>query len=83
MSIHVPDRPDLTVGSLLGTSYKTQLAEEAEGDYEQRVVHLLPHRDSIRYAQQLGVDTSGWRNLCRGSTRGCRSECLIVCIVCV
>ena len=76
MSIHIPDRPDLTVGSLLSSTHKTQLAGEAEGDYEQRVVHLLPHRDSIRYAQQLGVDTSGWRNLCRGSTRGCRSVCL-------
>ena len=80
MSIHIPDRPDLKVGSLLSSTHKTELASKVKGKrkrkYEQRVVHLLPHRDSIRYAQQLGVDTTGWHNLCRGSTRGCRSVCL-------
>lgn len=58
---------------LLSETHKSELARRG---FTQRVVHLLPHRESIIYAKQLGLDTRGWRNLCHGSTRGCRMVCL-------
>jgi hypothetical protein len=73
MPIHVPGRPEWSVGSLLSATHKSELARKG---YTQRVVHLLPARKSIEYAKQFNVDTRGWHNLCRGSTRGCRAVCL-------
>lgn len=58
---------------LLSTTHKSALARKG---YTQRVVHLLPHRESINYARSIGMDTTGWKNLCEGSTRGCRYVCL-------
>lgn len=58
---------------ILGQTHKTDLAPEG---FTQVAAHLLPARESIRFARELGVDTTGWRNLCKGSTRGCRTMCL-------
>ena len=58
---------------LLSETHKSELARKG---FTQRVVHLLPARESILVGRQLGFETSKWRNLCVGSTRGCRAVCL-------
>jgi hypothetical protein len=71
--ITVPRTTRWRVGSLLSESHKSQLARAG---YEQRVVHLMPARESIMYARRFGIKCDHWHNLCRGSTRGCRAVCL-------
>ena len=73
MSITVPRTTRWTVSSLLSQTHKSALARDG---YTQRVVHLLPHRESILVARQEGIKCDHWRNLCVGSTRGCRKTCL-------
>lgn len=72
-SIRVPRTTRWSVSSLLSDTHKTALAREG---YTQRVVHLLPHRESILVARAHGIKCDHWRNLCVGSTRGCRNVCL-------
>ena len=72
--ISVPRTTRWRVGSLLSSeTHKTALARDG---YTQRVCHLLPHRESILVARQFGIKCDHWRNLCVGSTRGCRAVCL-------
>lgn len=71
--ITVPRTTRWRVGSLLSESHKSQMARAG---YEQRVVHLMPARESIMYARRFGIKCDHWHNLCRGSTRGCRAVCL-------
>lgn len=72
--ITVPRTTRWTVGSLL--SEETHKSALARDGYSQRIVHLLPARESIMYARRFGIRCDNWENLCRGSTRGCRAVCL-------
>ena len=72
--ITVPRTTRWRVGSLLSAeTHKSALARDG---YTQRIVHLMPARESIMYARQFGIKCDHWHNLCRGSTRGCRAMCL-------
>lgn len=73
-SITVPRTTRWRVGSLLSAeTHKSALARDG---YSQRIVHLMPARESIKYARRYGIKCDHWRNLCRGSTCGCRAVCL-------
>ena len=72
--ISVPRTTRWRVGSLLSAeTHKSALARDG---YSQRIVHLMPARESIMYARRFGIKCDHWRNLCRGSSRGCRAVCL-------
>lgn len=72
--ITVPRTTRWRVGSLLSAeTHKSALARDG---YTQRIVHLMPARESIKYARRFGIKCDHWRNLCRGSTCGCRAVCL-------
>ena len=72
--ITVPRTTRWRVGSLL--SEETHKSALARDGYTQRIVHLMPARESILYARKFGIKCDHWHNLCRGSTRGCRAVCL-------
>lgn len=72
--ITVPRTTRWRVGSLLSAeTHKSALARDG---YTQRIVHLMPARESIKYARRFGIKCDHWHNLCHGSSRGCRAVCL-------